>query len=124
MHPDVMWIGYSSGPRWPVSRSLHSFRSAAPGTRRDGLVHRRSVPSPVAVGGDDHSSVPPTAPFAGTDHFSTSLGITGAESSAGGNWRRALRLDYMARSRRQGCASPVTLTPPPLTALATPGGGA
>ena len=29
MHPDVMWIGYSSGPRWPLSRSLHSRRSAA-----------------------------------------------------------------------------------------------
>ena len=107
-------------PRWPVSRSLHSFRSAAPGTRRDGLVHLRSVPAPVAVGGDDHSSVPPAAPSAGTDRFSTSLGITGAESSAWGNWRRALRLDYMARSRRQGRASPVTLTPPPLTALAPP----
>jgi hypothetical protein len=72
----------------------------------------------VSLGGDDHSSVPPTAPSAGTDRFSTCLGITGAESSAWGNWRRALRLDYMARSRRQGCASPVTLTPPPLTALA------
>jgi hypothetical protein len=37
-------------------------RSAAPDTRRDGFVHRRSVLAPVAVGGDDHSSVPPAAP--------------------------------------------------------------
>jgi len=107
-------------PRWPVSRSLHSCRSATPDTRRDGRVHRRSVPAPVAVGGDDHSSVPPAAPSTGTDRFSRSLGGTGAESSAWGNWRRALRLNYMARSRRQGRASPVTLTPPPLTALAPP----
>ena len=60
-------------PRWPVSRSLHSFRSAAPGTRRDGLVHRRSVPSPVAVDGDGQSSVPPAAPSTGTDRFAISL---------------------------------------------------
>ena len=37
-------------PRWPVSRSLRSCRSATPDTRRDGLMHRRSVPSPVALG--------------------------------------------------------------------------
>ena len=103
-------------PRWPVSRSLHSFRSAAPDTRRDGLVHRRSVPAPVAVGGNDHSSVPPAAPSTGTDRFFTSLGVTGAESSAWGNWRRALRLDYMARSRstrpeRSGRLIPAILGP-------------
>ena len=47
-------------------------------------------PTPVAVGGDDHSSVPPAAPSTGTDRFFRSLGVTGAESSAGGNWRRAV----------------------------------
>ncbi len=53
-------------PRWPVSRSLHSRRSAAPGTRRDGLGHRRSVPAPVAVGGRAYTSVPPLRPPAPT----------------------------------------------------------
>ena len=88
-----------------MSRSLHSCRSAAPDTRCDRLVHLRSVPLPVALGGDDHSSAPPAALSTGTDRLFRPLGVTGAESSAWGNWRRALRLDYMARSRRQGRAS-------------------
>jgi len=83
-------------PRWPVSRSLHSFRSAAPDTRRDGLVHRRSVPSPVAVGGDDHSSVPPAAPSAGTDRFSNIVRTLAASEVADGiRWSRMVAtLDF------------------------------
>ena len=47
--------------------SLTSFR--CPGTRRDGLVHLRSMPAPVAVGGRDYTSAPPAAPSTGTDRF-------------------------------------------------------
>jgi hypothetical protein len=41
--------------------------------RRDGLAYLRSVPASVAVGGDGQSSVPPAAPFTGTDRFAISL---------------------------------------------------
>ena len=56
-----------------MPRALHSFRFAAPGMRRDGLAYLRSVPASVAVGGDGQSSVPPAAPFTGTDRFAISL---------------------------------------------------
>jgi hypothetical protein len=44
------------------------------------------------------------------------------ELSFDGKPKRALRLDYMARSRRQG-RTPLYPASPPLTALASPGTG-
>jgi hypothetical protein len=42
-------------------------------THRDGLVHSRSVPLPVVLGGDDYAFVPPAAPSSGTDRLSISF---------------------------------------------------
>ncbi len=44
-------------------------------TRRDGLVHCRSVPLPVALGGNDYAFVPPAAPFSSTDRLSILLSL-------------------------------------------------
>ena len=52
---------------------LRSLRSANPRTRRDGLVHGRSVPLPVALDGDDYALVPPAAPSSSTDRLSISF---------------------------------------------------
>jgi len=58
-------------PRWPV-RAVDYAHFAPPTqrTRRDGLVHCRSVPLPVALGGNDYAFVPPAAPSSSTDHLS------------------------------------------------------
>ena len=42
-------------------------------TRRDGLVHGRSVQLPVALGGDAYAFVPPAAPSSSTDRLSISF---------------------------------------------------
>jgi hypothetical protein len=58
-------------PRWPV-RAVDYAHFAPPTqrTRRAGLVHVRSVPLPVALGGDDYAFVPPAAPSSRTDRLS------------------------------------------------------
>jgi len=58
-------------PRWPV-RAVDCAHFAPPTqrTRRDGLVHCRSVPLPVALGGDDYAFVPPAAPSSRTGRLS------------------------------------------------------
>jgi hypothetical protein len=58
-------------PRWPV-RAVDCAHFAPPTqrTRRDGLVHCRSVPLPVALGGNDYAFVPPAAPSSSTDRLS------------------------------------------------------
>jgi hypothetical protein len=53
-------------------------------TRRDGLVHGRSVPLPVALGGDDYAFVPPAAPSSSTDRLSTSLSLNPLDHPAYG----------------------------------------
>lgn len=57
-------------PRWPV-RAVGCAHFAPPTqrTRRDGLDHGRSVPLPVALGGDDYAFVPPAAPSSRTDRL-------------------------------------------------------
>ena len=57
--------------RWPV-RLVDCAHFAPPTqrTRRDGLAHVRSVPLPVALGGNDYAFVPPDAPSSRTDRLS------------------------------------------------------
>lgn len=61
-------------PRWPV-RAVGGAHFAPPThrTRRDGLDHGRSVPLPVALGGDDYAFVPPAAPSSRTDRLRISV---------------------------------------------------
>jgi hypothetical protein len=58
-------------PRWPV-RAVDCAHFAPPTqrTRRDGLVHVRSVPPSVALGGNDYAFAPPAAPSSSTDRLS------------------------------------------------------
>jgi hypothetical protein len=58
-------------PRWPI-RAVDGAHLTPPTqrTRRDGSVHIRSVPLPVAPGGDYYAFVPPAAPSSSTDRFS------------------------------------------------------
>lgn len=46
-----------------------SFRSANPPHAPRRLDHGRSVPLPVALGGDDYAFVPPAAPSSRTDRL-------------------------------------------------------
>jgi LysR substrate binding domain len=61
-------------PRWPV-RAVDCAHFAPPTqrTRRDGLVHGRSVLLSVARGGDDYAFVPPVVPSSNTDRLSIFL---------------------------------------------------
>ena len=63
-------LPHKGTPRWPV-RAVGGTHFAPPThrTRRDGLDHGRSVPLPVALGGDDYAFVPPAAPSSRTDRL-------------------------------------------------------
>jgi hypothetical protein len=71
-------------PRWPV-RAVGCTHFAPPTqrTRRDSLVHCRSVPLPVALGGDDYASAPPAAPSSSTDRLSISLSLNPLDLKCG-----------------------------------------
>ena len=100
--------------------SLISLRQFAADAATD-WFHRRSVRFLVAPGRNNYASVPPVAPSNRTDRFqfdSTkppghAFGLAKAEVLfAFAETERASRLNYMARSRRQGRTPPCPPSPP------------